>query len=166
MIAGASVARSSSLATIVPATWRDLRAERALEKICFGPEGWGYLELIGALAFPATLRFKAEMDGRLVGFVAGEVRRREGVGWIATIAVHPDYQRRGIGAALLRTSESAIAMPTIKLTVRASNTPAIRLYTKLGYRRSGVWHHYYSGGEDGIVMSKSQNPNFQNPKAF
>jgi len=154
MIAETSVVHPSTLA-IISATWCDLREVRALEKTCFGPEGWGYLELIGSLSFPATVQFKAVMDGRrLVGFVAGDIRRREGVGWVATLAVHPDYQRRGIGEALLRMSESAIALPTIKLTVRASNGPALRLYAKLGYKRVGVWHRYYSGGEDGIVMGK------------
>ena len=153
MIADASVVRPAFF-VIIPTTWRDLGQLRALERVCFGPDGWGYLELIGSLLLPATVRLKAVMDERLIGFVVGDIRRYERVGWVATIAVHPDYQRRGIGEALLRMCESGINLPTIKLTVRASNAPAIRLYTKLGYKRAGVWHRYYSGGEDGVVMEK------------
>jgi len=139
---------------IIPATLRDLFAIHALEHACFGRDAWGYIELPGALVFPNTVRLKAVVDDRVVGLVVGDSRQREA--WIATIGVHPDYQRRGIGEALLVACEAALREPVIKLTVRASNRAAIALYRKFGYERAGVWRCYYSGGEDGIVMEKNR----------
>lgn len=149
------VGRLSSV-VILPASIRDLFDVHALERACFGPDAWDYFELTSILLFGGAVRLKAVADGKLVGFVAGDPRRREGYGWIATIGVHPDYQRRGIGEALLSSCEAALSASLIKLTVRASNTSAIALYEKSGYSRVGVWHRYYVGGEDGIVMEKKR----------
>ena len=49
----------------------------------------------------------AETDGKVVGFIIGGVSRWEyglpaNVGWIDTIGVDPDYQRRGIAKILFR----------------------------------------------------------------
>jgi len=51
------------------------------------------------------LRLGAELEGRLVGFIFGEIRLwefggGEETGWIKILAVDPDYQRRGIGRRL------------------------------------------------------------------
>ncbi|MGB3712303.1 MAG: GNAT family N-acetyltransferase [Erythrobacter sp.] len=45
----------------------------------------------------------SEADGRLVGFLASEPFRRELHVW--EMDVHPDYQRRGIGAGLVRAAQ-------------------------------------------------------------
>jgi len=45
-------------------------------------------------------------------------------------------------------------MPVIKLTVRRSNIPAIKLYEKLGYYQVDIWSKYYRNGEDGLVLEK------------
>lgn len=47
----------------------------------------------------------AEVDGKLVGFIIGEIRtwefgRGERVGWIRALGVDPQYQGRGIGRRL------------------------------------------------------------------
>lgn len=149
------VGRLSSV-VILPATIRDLFDVHALERACFGPDAWDYFELTSILLFGRAVRLKAVADGKLVGFVAGDPRRREGYGWIATIGVHPDYQRRGIGDALLSSCEAALSQPQFKLTVRASNAAALSLYHKFGYRRVEVWPRYYTGGEDGVVMEKKR----------
>ncbi|MBM4424851.1 MAG: GNAT family N-acetyltransferase [Chloroflexi bacterium] len=140
--------------TITPATLRDLFAARALERACFGPDAWGYFEMFASLLFPGNTRLKAITDEEMVGLAIGEERRHEHSAWIATIAVHPSHQRRGIGRALLSACEAATRQPIIKLSVRASNQPAIALYKQFGYQRVNVWSGYYSGGEDGIVMEK------------
>jgi ribosomal-protein-alanine N-acetyltransferase len=57
---------------------------------------------------------------------------------------------------LLEACEARLSDPTIYLTVRASNTPAISLYEQAGYRRLRTRPSYYPDGEDGIEMRKER----------
>jgi [ribosomal protein S18]-alanine N-acetyltransferase len=149
-----SASTSTPLAVeIEPANWRDLGALVPLDRLCFGPDAWNAVELLFALIGP-VVRLKAVSGGRLVGFVMGDPRPVQEVAWISTLCVHPDFQRRGIGARLLSEAEARLAMPRIKLTVRRSNTGAIELYRKFGYQPIAVWERYYARGEAGIVMEK------------
>src|SRR5687767_3641224 len=137
-----------------PATIRDLSALRKLEKACFEKDAWPLLDLIAVLTWPDVIRIKAVEDGMMIGFVAGEPRSSKREFWIATIAVDPRHQRRGIGRRLLRACEEQAQLHQLKLTVRISNQPAISLYEKEGYRTMDIWKGYYVDGEDGIVMGK------------
>ncbi len=140
---------------LVNAGVMDLAALRRLEKACFEKDAWPLLDLIAVLTWPDVIRFKAVEQGEMIGFVAGDPRPSTGVGWIATLAVDPRWQRRGIGAALLRACEERFALPLVKLTVRASNRGAIALYEQTGYRVIDTWRGYYNDGEDGLVMLKT-----------
>jgi len=138
------------------ASWHDLNQIWALEKLCFSKEdAWPYLDLLGALSFPGLVRFKLSEGQKVIGFVGGEIK--EGIGWITTIEVHPDFQGRGFAKALLYTAEAALATPSVRLTTRKSNLDAIRLYEKTGYKAIGIWKGYYLGGEDGAVFEKTIN---------
>jgi ribosomal-protein-alanine N-acetyltransferase len=141
--------------SIEPATWRDLTALRTLEHACFGRDAWPLFDLIGVLAFHGIVRLKAVVDGGMVGFIAGEVRRGERVAWISVVGVLPEYRRQGIGLALMRACESRLTVPTVKLSVRASNQAAIELYLSIGYAKAGTWTEYYQDREDALVMEKS-----------
>jgi len=141
---------------IQPARLSDLFSVHALERACFGRDAWGLVDLTFALLAP-TVRLKAVSGGRLVGFVVGDPRPTEGFAWISTIGVHPHFQRRGIGAALLAAAEAQLTTPVVKLTVRRSNTPALTLYEKFGYAPVSLWEHYYANGEAGIVMEKQRS---------
>jgi ribosomal protein S18 acetylase RimI-like enzyme len=138
---------------ILPATWRDLLGVWRLEQACFGPDAWGLIEIFFGLV-GRNVRLKAVSGERLVGFVMGDPRPSQGYAWIATLGVHPDFQRQGAGSRLLEAAETALKTPRIKLTVRRSNAGAIALYEKFGYQTTAVWDHYYSGGEAGLVMEK------------
>jgi len=137
------------------ATIRDLSALRKLEKACFEKDAWPLLDLIAVLTWPEIIRIKAMEDGKMIGFVAGEPRSSKKEFWIATIAVDPHYQRRGIGRTLLRACEEKAKLPRLKLTVRISNQAAIALYEEEGYRTMDIWKSYYVDGEDGVVMGKT-----------
>jgi ribosomal protein S18 acetylase RimI-like enzyme len=139
---------------ILPASLLDLNALRKLEHACFDKDAWPLLDLLAVLSFPDVIRLKAVEDNQMVGFVAGDSRPSEGYAWIATIGIHPNYQRRGFGRALLRACESQLNVPRIKLTVRMSNHGAIALYEQEGYKTVDVWKAYYNDGEDGVVMEK------------
>lgn len=135
-----------------PATWRDFRSILVLERICFQEDAWPWMDVLAALTFPQTVRFKAVQNGRAVGFVIGDRRRK--MGWVASIAVHPDTRRKGVGRELLIACEKALSSPRVRLVLRVSNWGAKALYDKSGYIEIDRWRRYYRDGEDGLVMEK------------
>ena len=143
---------------IVPATLRDLNALRKLENTCFEKDAWSLFDLIAVLSFPDVVRLKAVEKREMIGFVAGDPRPSKGFSWIATIAIHPDYQRKGYGRQLLQACEAGLRTPRIRLTVRISNDGAITLYKREGYQTFDIWKRYYDDGEDGLVMEKVLHP--------
>lgn len=96
-------------------------------------------------------------DKGVIGFlvysqVAGEAE-------ILNIAVHPNYQRKGLARQLLNHCLSHLPeeVDRLFLEVRASNSAAIHLYGQLGFVQSGCRKNYYllkSGQrEDALLMS-------------
>jgi len=139
---------------IETASLKDLNNLRELEKICFPIDNWPLLDLIGVLTIPGIIRVKATFIKDFVGFIAGNVNNKESTGWITTIAVHPEFQNRGIAQRLLLECENRMSVDKIKLTVRKSNSKAIRLYEKNGYFQNEIWNSYYIDGEDAILFQK------------
>ena len=143
---------------ILPATLRDLGSLRALEQACFPEDVWPLLDLIGILTYARVVRLKRIEDGRMVGFVAGDPNHADGHAWIATIAVLPEFQGRGIGRALLQACESKLTTESIRLCVRPANTAAIHLYESEGYQHIDLWQKYYKDGGSTLVMEKPRRP--------
>ena len=80
------------------------------------------------------LFFVATVDERVVGTVMGGYDGHRG--WIYSVAVDPEYQRYGIGSALLHHVEAALIQRgclKVNLQVRSSNAEVIAFYAKLGY---------------------------------
>ncbi len=139
---------------ILLATWRDFNPVRQLERVCFPLDTWPLLEIIGVLTLPNVLRLKAVVEGHIAGFVAVDIRTRRNLAWIATIGVLPEYRRQGVASALLKACEQRVTVDRLCLSVRASNQPAMQLYSRFGYQRVDRWPRYYQGGEDAVVMEK------------
>jgi ribosomal protein S18 acetylase RimI-like enzyme len=140
--------------TIESANLKDLGGLRTLEAVCFPRDAWPLLDLIGVLSMPGVVRLKAVAGGRMIGFVAGDVRQTERMAWIATIGVLPEFRGRGVGAALLQACEARISLPVLRLCVRQDNVEAIRMYEHFGYQRKGEWTAYYQDGAPALVMEK------------
>ncbi len=86
---------------------------------------------------------------------------------ISTIAVHPEWRRRGIGSllldTLLRHAQDQEAQ-VVTLEVRVSNTAAQALYATWGFQAVGRRRRYYSDtGEDALIMTTPPltSPDFQ-----
>lgn len=142
---------------INPAGWRDVQDVFKLERTCFPQDAWPIWDVVGVLTFPAVVRLKAELDGKLIGFIAGDQRPSRGEAWIATLAVLPAYRRRGTASRLLAACENQLAVPVIKLSVRSGNRPAIQLYRQRGYQLTGVWPGYYRGNQDALIFKKAHS---------
>lgn len=76
---------------------------------------------------------------------------------ICTLAVHPNWRRRGIGELLLtHLIDQAMKLHAAVLTleVRVSNLAAQRLYQKYGFVAAGLRKRYYSdNNEDALIMT-------------
>src|SRR5262249_11915119 len=86
------------------------------------------------LAVERDLFFVAEVEGTVVGTVMGGYDGHRG--WGYSVAGEPERQRRGLGSALLRRLEAALAARgclKVNLQVRSSNADVIAFYEKLGY---------------------------------
>jgi ribosomal-protein-alanine N-acetyltransferase len=92
--------------------------------------------------------------GEVVGYGGLMVHAEEG--HITTIAVDPEWQRRGIGVRVmvdLITEARARGARTVALEVRVANWPAQRMYARFGFRPVGIRKNYYAEtGEDALVM--------------
>ncbi len=139
---------------ILQAGWRDLKALRAHESVCFNQDdAWPLVELFSVLIQPKVVRLKIEVDKQIIGFFAGLPLRDSEYGSVLTISVLPGWQGQGLGKRLLSAGETAIDRPIIELTTRRSNAAAINLYKNAGYVQTGVREGYYFG-EDGLIFEK------------
>jgi ribosomal protein S18 acetylase RimI-like enzyme len=108
--------------TLIWPDWRTGQRE-AIEAVCRDGE--------------KTTVWVAEADGTVVGFVA-YVLGEDKTGEVQLLAVHPEYQNRGIGTALnifaLREmKESGMVMAKVETGGDPSHAPARRSYEKAGY---------------------------------
>lgn len=142
---------------IVDAKLRDVWRVRRLEKAIFPKDAFPLVEIVMLFLVPRIQTIKAiDTNGKMAAFLA--ISRNFGgyPVWIITIGVAERYQRRGLGRQLMQWIEDTIDPARIRLTVRASNIPAISLYEQMGYIQVERRRRYYNDGEDGLVMEKQR----------
>lgn len=75
---------------------------------------------------------------------------------INNLAIRPELRGRGLGRILLHRvlqEADAMAAPAATLEVRRSNTAALRVYERAGFRVTGVRPSYYTHPiEDALVL--------------
>jgi [ribosomal protein S18]-alanine N-acetyltransferase len=81
-------------------------------------------------------------------------------GYIATIAVHPDWRARGIGSQMLNFAEERCfaVSPNVFLLVSSFNAGAQRLYQRHGYERVGELPDFVIQGYSEILMRRTRGP--------
>jgi ribosomal-protein-alanine N-acetyltransferase len=138
----------------------DLEQVQAIDRASFSlpwPESAFRYEL---LENPRSLLWVAEVNGQgdlsiVVGVIVVWMVLDEA--HIATLAVRPDYRRRGIGERLLATALVGAALGGAQmatLEVRANNSAAQALYERFRFEVVGRRVHYYrDNNEDAILMT-------------
>ena len=127
----------------------------ALEKLCFA-DPWSEKSIASELSNPLSLWIVA-MDGeQLAGSVGSQSVMGESD--MMNIAVAPQYRRKGIAREMVSRLVELLKEKgnhCLSLEVRASNTPAIGLYEKLGFIQAGRRPNYYRNPkEDALILRK------------
>lgn len=127
-----------------------------LEKLCFS-EPWSEKALLEEIQNPAAYFVTAAEGESILGY--GGMHTVLGESYIDNIAVFPEYRGQGVGRAvtqaLIEKAREAEGV-FITLEVRASNAPAIGLYTALGFEKAGVRKRFYTEPEeDALIMTLS-----------
>lgn len=101
-------------------------------------------QLNAYLSHPECLHFLAESEGKVIGFVAGELthltsplKPSSSLGSIDHWFVSEDYRSSGVGKVLLEKIENAFAglgASSLQVEVWSFNKNALNYYQKLGYR--------------------------------
>ena len=129
---------------------RDLPAVMEIDAMSL-PRPWSAGIWRGELESPYGLYLVIEERGEVFGQIG--VRHVLGELHITTIAVRPEYRRRGHARALIGAALAAFPDAShVHLEVRPTNVEAIALYESLGFRETGRRPRYY-GDEDAVLMT-------------
>ena len=129
---------------------RDLPSVMEIDALSL-PRPWSAAIWRGELGSPYGLYLVIEDSGEVYGHIG--VRHVLGELHITTIAVKPEYRRRGHARALI--GAALVAYPSashVHLEVRPTNAAALDLYESLGFRKTGRRPRCY-GDEDALLMT-------------
>lgn len=142
----------------------DLERVKHINHVCLPENYTDYFFVDLHRRFPETF-VVAEEDGEVVGYIMCRIETGLSIfgfhglikkGHIVSVAVLPQYRRKGVGQALVTMAMENMRFYKAKqcfLEVRTSNTPAINIYKKLGFQVSRTIRGYYADGEDAYVMT-------------
>jgi ribosomal-protein-alanine N-acetyltransferase len=121
------------------ATEQDLDSILKIEKLSFGIP-WSIT------SFRRALQEIFLVENEVAGYLIAECCRRNCyTATIEKLAVHPEHRRTGIGKELLETGLIILmdrGIELVMLNVESSRNPAVRLYTKYGFRVTySSFHH-------------------------
>jgi ribosomal protein S18 acetylase RimI-like enzyme len=89
----------------------------------------------------------AELEGKVVGYIAYELHDNDKSGEVQLLAVHPAYQNDGIGTALNKVAlermrEAGMRVAVVGTGGDESHEPARRSYEKAGYTALPLVRYY------------------------
>ncbi len=128
----------------------------ALETICFH-DPWPEESIASELRNPLSLWVVAVEGDTLCGYVGSQAVLGEAD--MMNLAVAEGYRRRGIGQALVEFLVTELKKKgnySLALEVRQSNTGAIALYHKLGFRQVGLRPNYYRNPKEGALILRRE----------
>jgi ribosomal-protein-alanine N-acetyltransferase len=139
---------------ILPMTADDLDAVLAIEQESFATP-WRMEHFEHEIAAPHSFPFVAECNGIIAGYVCLMSLFEEAQ--ILNITVAPEQRGRGIARMLMKHAILVArekGAEVLALEVRTTNIPAITLYERCDFVRTGLRHKYYEGRDDAVLMEK------------
>lgn len=127
----------------------------ALERACFS-EPWSEKSILSEVSNPLSLWVVAIENGTVIGYVGSQTVLGEAD--MMNLAVDVPWRRKGIAERLVTELVAMLSQSgahCLTLEVRASNSAAIALYSKLGFQQVGCRPRYYRNPrEDALILRK------------
>lgn len=136
--------KSNQSAVIRPMSAGDLLKVSEIDQAAFGLIWQNSVKSLGFALEQSHIATVAQVDNQLVGYqisTAGHMG-----GHLARLAVHPDYQGRGIGQFILTDLLRQFKLQQIhRVTVntQSDNYASLNLYAKLGFRKTGEEYNVF-----------------------
>ncbi len=143
----------------------DLQSVMQINRVCL-PENYTDFFFMDLYQRFPEIFIVAEENGEIAGYImcrievglsnygfGGLIRK----GHVVSIAVLPQYRRKGIAQAVITRALEGMQYYKAKqcfLEVRVTNEAGILLYKKLCFEVTRTLNGYYSDGEDAYVMTK------------
>jgi len=134
------------------------RTMRVYVEETFGPWDDGWQRQFFAVNWRAGDSHIIEVDGEPAGRL--QLEERDDTVYLANINILPEYQGRGIGAAVIGDVIRDAAPRPVTLRVLKSNPEAQRLYERLGFRFTHEieTHRYFRRDLLAATVSHSSSP--------
>ena len=136
--------------------YEDILRISQIEEECFPGEPWTFKMLASSFESETFFGVIAEDDGEIAGY--GGITVAADTADIGNVAVTEPYRRSGVATAVLDKLVSIAAekgAEKVFLEVRVSNSPAMSLYLKSGFKGAYARTRYYPDGEDCLVMVRT-----------
>ncbi|HET9104995.1 MAG TPA: ribosomal protein S18-alanine N-acetyltransferase [Solirubrobacteraceae bacterium] len=144
--------------TIRPLGYSDLPQVVSIERRAFTTP-WSLAMFVLEVSKPSGVCLAAVdiSSRRLIGYLI--LSRYDTVWHLMNVAVDPSRRREGVATGLLEAMiQAAGADSEYTLEVRTSNTGAIALYERFGFRSAGTRPRYYRDtGEDAVIMWRTSD---------
>jgi ribosomal-protein-alanine N-acetyltransferase len=152
----------SGTVAIIEGGSADLAAVMRVMEDSFDPafgEAWTAPQCAGLLPMAGVWLSLAREEEAVIGFALGRIVRDEAE--LLLLAVHRSSQGKGVGQMLVDRFGAVAASKgaeQLHLEVREGN-PAVRLYSRNGYREVGRRRNYYNGRDgqlfDALTLAKN-----------
>eukprot|EP00835_Amoeboradix_gromovi_P006834 NODE_907_length_3188_cov_0.123988.p2 type:complete len:150 gc:universal NODE_907_length_3188_cov_0.123988:2746-2297(-) len=102
------------------------------------------------------LTWVLQIDGNMAGGLICRLEANRNRGYIAMLAIEPEYRRKGLAKKLVSHAISSIYTKTnaveIVLETEIINEAAMRLYTSFGFIKDKYLQRYYMNGSDAVRL--------------
>ena len=140
------------------ATLEDLAFVQQIETLCFNDGSYPAFVLRQLFDISPEYFLVSENDeGRVVGYVVGNINKNSSQAWLLSLGVHPEARGKKMGRLLteklIELLENDLSTE-ICLTVHPDNAAAKKIYEQLGFKSVKIFDNYYNDLESRLLMKK------------
>ncbi|MBO3098607.1 GNAT family N-acetyltransferase [Gelidibacter pelagius] len=139
------------------ATLEDLESVHQIETLSFNDGSYPPFVLRQLFDISHEYFLVAEEEGKVLGYVLGNINKNTSQGWLLSLGVHPEARGKKIGKLLTEKLVELLEndlSTEICLTVHPDNASAKKIYEDLGFKSVKTFDNYYNDLEARLLMKK------------